>query len=193
MARSGKSDDADGQQSLGDLVALALKDLSSLVRNEISLAKSELKMDARRVGIAAALAVVAFFVGCLLVVLLCFAYAFGLYAAGIWLWASFLIVAGTCLLLIAIAGWVAYGRINRVTGMKMTRQTVMDDIGVLRRIEQGANGSGTPEVTAGTRAAAEIPPPRSLPQDACRQSRLSRSAAPGRIARSPRTAPGFTW
>src|SRR5690242_17861337 len=58
MVRSGTPDGADGQQSLGELVSLAAKDISSLVRYEISLAKSEMRMDARRIGIAAAFAVV---------------------------------------------------------------------------------------------------------------------------------------
>jgi hypothetical protein len=162
MARSGRPDDADGQQSLGELVAAAAKDVSSLLRYEISLAKSEFKMDARRIGITAAIAVVALFVACLLVVLLCFAYAYGLVALGIWDWAAFLIVAGTCLLLIGLAGLVAYIIIRRVTGMRMTRKTVMDDIGMLRRSEPSPNGSGPAgreAVTAG-RAAAEIPPAR---------------------------------
>ena len=162
MVRSGSPDGVDGQQSLGELVALAAKDVSSLVRYEISLAKSELKMDARRIGIAAALAVVGLFVGCLLVVLLCFAFAYGLVAAGIWTWAAFLIVAGTCLLFIGLAGLIAYGRIRKVTGMKMTRQTVMDDLGMLRKSEPSPNGSGptvtNPEVGTGTTA--EIPPAR---------------------------------
>jgi Putative Actinobacterial Holin-X, holin superfamily III len=162
MARSGRPDDADGQQSLGELVAAAAKDVSSLLRYEISLAKSEFKMDARRIGITAAIAVVALFVACLLVVLLCFAFAYGLVALGIWTWAAFLIVAGTCLLLIALGGLVAYLIIRRFTGMRMTRKTVMDDIGMLRRSEPSPNGSGPPgpeAVTAG-RAAAEIPPAR---------------------------------
>ena len=154
MVRSGRPDSAAGQQSLGDLVSGAAKDVSQLVRYEISLAKSELKMDARRIGIAAALAVVGLFVGCLLVVLLCFAFAYGLAAAGIWLWAAFLIVAGTCLLLIALAGLIAYGLIRRVTGMKMTRKTVVDDLGMLRRGDSGPNGSGpaiaNPDVSLGT-------------------------------------------
>jgi hypothetical protein len=164
MVRSGRPDGADGQQSLGELVALAAKDISSLVQYEISLAKSELKMDARRVGIASALGVVGLFVTCLIVVLLCFAYAFGLVAAGIWAWAAFLIVAGTCLLLVGLAGLIAFGRIRKVTGMKMTRQTVMDDIGMLRRSEPSPNGSGpavtNPGVSAGTGTTAEIPPVR---------------------------------
>src|SRR6202012_330981 len=164
MVRSGRPDSAAGQQSLGDLVSGAAKDVSQLVRYEISLAKSELKMDARRIGIAAALAVVGLFVACLLVVLLCFAFAFGLVAAGIWTWAAFLIVAGTCLLLIAIAGLIAFGRIRKVTGMKMTRQTVMDDIGLLRRNEASPNGANpkvaNPEVSVGVGGHAEIPPGR---------------------------------
>jgi hypothetical protein len=162
MARSGRPDDADGQQSLGELVAAAAKDVSSLLRYEISLAKSEFKMDARRIGITAAIAVVALFVACLLVVLLCFAYAYGLVALGIWEWAAFLIVAGTCLLLIGLGGLVAYIIIRRVTGMRMTRKTVMDDIGMLRRSEPSPDGSdpvGREAVTAG-RAAAEISPAR---------------------------------
>lgn len=142
MARGGKPDDAEGQPSLGDLVALAAKDVSQLLRYEISLAKSELKMDARRIGIAAALAVIGLFVGCLLVALLCIAFAYGLVALGIWTWAAFLIVAGTCLLLIALTGLIAFTRVRKVTGMKMTRQTVIDDIGMLRRSDSGAKGSG---------------------------------------------------
>ena len=161
MVRSARPDGADGQQSLGDLVAGAAKDMSQLVRYEISLAKSELKMDARRIGIAAALAVVGLFVECLLVVLLCFAFAYGLNAAGIWLWAAFLIVAGTCLLLIGLAALIAYGRIRKVTGMKMTRKTVVDDLSMLRRSEASANGNAAaianPEVGLGTGAHPEIP------------------------------------
>jgi putative superfamily III holin-X len=164
MVRSGNPGGGDGQQSLGELVALAAKDMSSLVRYEISLAKSELKMDARRIGIASALGVVGLFVACLVVVLLCFAFAYGLVAAGIWTWAAFLIVAGTCVLLIGLAGLIAYGRIRKVSGMKMTRQTVMDDLGMLRKSEPSPNGSGpgvaNPGVGTGTGTTAEIPPAR---------------------------------
>jgi hypothetical protein len=159
MVRTGRPDETDAQQSLGELVATAAKDVSSLVRNEISLAKSELKMDARRIGIAAALAVVSLFVLFLIVIMLCIAFAYGLVALGIWHWAAFLIVAGACLLIIALAGLIAWGRIRKVTGMKMTRKTVMDDIGVLRRSgESSPTGSG---IGAAAGAAAEIPPARS--------------------------------
>jgi hypothetical protein len=165
MVRSGRPDGADGQ-SLGDLVALAAKDMSSLIRYEISLAKQEFKLDARRIAIAAGIGVVALFVLCLIVVLLCFAYAYGLVAAfGIPLWLAFICVAGTCVLLIAVGGAVAYWLIRRVTGMKLTRKTVMDDIGMLRKADPSPNGSAAgvknPEVGAGAGAKAQIPPARS--------------------------------
>lgn len=163
MARSGRLDGTDGQQSLGDLVALAAKDISSLVRYEITLAKSELKLDARRIGIAAALAVIGLFLLCLILILLCFALAYGIVAASGWpTWAGFLVTVGACLLVISVAGLIAWGRVRKVTGMKMTRQTVMADLGILRRSEPSPNGSGpavaNPEVGAGTKAG--IPPAR---------------------------------
>lgn len=142
MVSSGRQDGADGQQSLGDLVALAAKDVSQLVRYEIQLAASELKTDAKRLGWAAGLGVVGLFVACLVVVLLCFALAFGLNAAGIWLWAAFLITAGACVLLILLAALIAYLKVRRVTGMKLTRKSVMEDLDVLRRAEPSADGSG---------------------------------------------------
>ena len=165
MVRSGRPDGADGQQSLGELVALAAKDMSSLIRYEISLAKKEFTLDARRIGIVAGIGVVALFVLCLIVVLLCFAYAYGLVAAfGIPIWLSFICVAGTCVVLIALAAVVAYWLIRRVTGMKMTRKTVMDDIGMLRKADASPNGSSSavknPEVSAGGGAKAQIPPAR---------------------------------
>ena len=82
-------------------------------------------------------------------------------AAGIWLWAAFLIVAGTCLLLIGLAGLIAYGRIRKVTGMKMTRKTVVDDLSMLRRSEPSTDGNApaitNPEVSLGTGPHPEIP------------------------------------
>ena len=166
MVRSGRPDGADGQQSLGELVSQAAKDASALIRYEISLAKREFTLDAKRIGIAAAIGVVGLFALCLIVVLLCFAYAYGLVAAfGISLWLAFICVAATCLLLIAAGVAVAVLLIRRVTGMKLTRKTVMDDIGLLRKGDTSPNGSGAgvknPEVSAGTGAKAQIPPARS--------------------------------
>jgi uncharacterized membrane protein YqjE len=143
MVRSETPEPAGGDQSLGDLVALAAKDVSQLVRYEIDLAKNELKGDAKRVGLAAALAGVAAFVGCLILVLFCIAFAYGLVALGIWHWAAFLIVAGTCVLLAGVAVLIAFLKVRHLSGLRKTRKTVTEGLGMLRHDGQ------QPEITAG--------------------------------------------
>jgi hypothetical protein len=113
-------------------VALAAKDVSQLLRYEIDLAKTELRGDMRRVGIAAGLGGAAAFVGCLMLVLLCFAFAYGLVALGIWTWAAFLIVAGTCVLVIGLAGLIAFLAVRHLSGLRRTRKSVAEGIGALR-------------------------------------------------------------
>ena len=132
MVRSETPEPPGGDQSLGDLVALAAKDVSQLIRYEIDLAKTELKGDAKRVGLAGALAGVAAFVGCLVLVLFCVAFAYGLVTLGIWTWAAFLIVAGTCVLLAAVAVGIALLKLRHLSGLRKTRKTVTEGFGMLR-------------------------------------------------------------
>ena len=138
MVRSETPEPVGADQSLGDLVALAAKDVSQLIRYEIDLAKTELRGDMKRVGLAGALGGVAAFVGCLVLVLLCIALAYGLIALGIWRWAAFLIVAGTCVLLAGAAIGVAILRLRGLSGLKRTRKSVTEGLGMLRRDGQDA-------------------------------------------------------
>jgi uncharacterized membrane protein YqjE len=142
MARSETPEPAGGDQSLGDLVALAAKDVSQLVRYEIDLAKTELRGDVRRIGLAGALGGVAAFVGCLVLVLLCIAFAYGLITLGIWNWAAFLIVAGTCVLLAGVAVGIALLKLRHLSGLRQTRKTVTEGLEMLRHDGQ------QPEITA---------------------------------------------
>jgi uncharacterized membrane protein YqjE len=146
MVRSEVPEPAGDGQSLGDLVALAAKDVSQLIRYEIDLAKNELKGDVQRVGLAAALGGVAAFVACLVLVLLSIALAFGLVALGIWTWAAFLIVAGAYVVFAVLALGIAYLKLRRLSGLKKTRQTVTEGLGILRQDDQP--GSKRPELTA---------------------------------------------
>jgi hypothetical protein len=132
MVHSETPGPAGGDQSLGDLVALAAKDVSQLIRYEVDLAKTELKGDAKRVGIAVAGFGLAAFVGCLVLVLLCFALAFGLVALGIWEWAAFLIVAGACILLAGLGVGLALLKLRKLSGLRVTRKTVTEGLGMLR-------------------------------------------------------------
>jgi Putative Actinobacterial Holin-X, holin superfamily III len=135
---------ADGtDQSIGDLVSVAARDISQLVRYELDLAKIELKSDVKRVGIGGALLAIGGFVACLMLILLCFAFAYGLNALHIWLWASFLIVAGTCLLLTGLAVLVGIMLVRRLNGMSKTRQSLAEGVSVLRRKPAGTSGSAS--------------------------------------------------
>jgi uncharacterized membrane protein YqjE len=136
--------DSAGTASIGELVSVAVKDVSRLLRFEVELAKVELKSDVRRLGIAGALLGVAAFVGCLVLVLLCFAFAYGLIALGIWAWASFLIVAGTCIVLAGLAVLIGYTKVRKLSGLKQTRQTVQDDLALLKREDAGAAAASGP-------------------------------------------------
>ncbi|HVB41102.1 MAG TPA: phage holin family protein [Streptosporangiaceae bacterium] len=127
--------------SVGDLVALAVSDLTQLVKCEVDLAKLELKSDARRLGIGAVLLGMAAFVGCLVLMLLCFAFAYGLMALGIWGWAAFLIVAGACILLAVLAVAIGFTRFRKLSGLRQTRGTVSDDLALIRR-DDSATATG---------------------------------------------------
>src|SRR5215467_13581056 len=108
----GSSGHEPRDSSLGDLVALAVSDLTQLVRCEVDLAKIELKEDARRLRNGAVLLGMAAFVGCLVLMLLCFALAYGLQAAGApgGTWASFLYAAVICIILAVVAGVIGFTR-----------------------------------------------------------------------------------
>ncbi len=146
MVRSETPEPAGAEQSLGDLVALAAKDVSQLIRYELDLAKAELKNDAQRVGLAVVLVGMAAFVGCLMLVMLSWALGYGLITLGIWTWAAFLIVAGAWGLVGVIAIGIAVLRVRRMSGLSKTRQTVTEGLGMLRQNGQQPDGQ-RPELT----------------------------------------------
>jgi uncharacterized membrane protein YqjE len=137
MARSAapQSLGNDSEPSIGDLVSQAIQDVTQLVRCELALAKLELRKDARRLGLAVALLAIAAFAGCLILVMLCWALAYGLVALGIYPWAAFLIVAGVLLLMALLAIFIVVIKVRGVSGLRKTRQTVQQDLALLRRDE----------------------------------------------------------
>ena len=136
----------DSEPSIGDLVSQAIRDVTQLVRCELALAKLELRDDAKRLGLAAALLAITAFTCCLILVLLSFAFAYGLVTLGIWIWAAFLIVAGVWLLLAALAVLIVIVRVRGVSGLGKTRQTVQQDLALLKRDDDTA---ARPAVEAG--------------------------------------------
>jgi uncharacterized membrane protein YqjE len=129
--------DDDGR-SVGELVSGAIKDLTQLVRYEVDLAKVELRADVRRLGLSGALLAIAAFTGFLVLVMLCFALAYGLVALGIWYWAAFLIVAFACVLLAGSAIAIVVLKVRRVSGLRKTRESVQEGLALLRRDDHAA-------------------------------------------------------
>jgi uncharacterized membrane protein YqjE len=142
MAQPETSRPAGSDQSLGDLVALAAKDISQLIRGEISLAKIELKADLKRIAVTAGMAAVLVFFGFFLLLAGMFAAAYGLANIPLPLWAAWLIVLGICFLFILLAGLVAFVVIRRVTGLRTTRTSVQETVTALRSSDK------QPEITA---------------------------------------------
>ncbi len=94
------------ETSVGELIGNITNDLSTLFRQEVELAKAELKQEASKAGKAAGMLGVAGFAGYLAVVLLSFAAVFGL---------ANVIDAGWAALIIAVI-WGLIGAVMYVTG-----------------------------------------------------------------------------
>ncbi|GAA1843252.1 phage holin family protein [Actinomadura bangladeshensis] len=120
-------------KSVGELVALASGSISDLVRAELTLAKMELKADAKKAALSSMMLTIAAVMGGLIVILLSIAFALGLTALGIWSWAAFLIVAGVYAVLAVLLMWLAKKIVKRIEGAKRTRKTLKDDFTALRR------------------------------------------------------------
>ncbi|MEO8556810.1 MAG: phage holin family protein [Actinomycetota bacterium] len=116
--QNGTTEHAPGtaERTLGQLVADATHDLSSIIHSEIALAKAEMAADAKRVGMGAGLFAAAGFLAFLALILLLIAAAYGLVAAGLAPWLSFLIVAIVLLVLGTIMAVVGKGRVSKIKG-----------------------------------------------------------------------------
>ena len=121
------------ERTLGQLVADATHDISSIVQGEIALAKAELGADVKKAGVGAGLFAAAGLFAFLALILLLIAAAFGLVAAGLAPWLSFLIVAGVLLVVGAILALVGKSSISKVKGKpERTIKNAQETIAVIR-------------------------------------------------------------
>ena len=118
-----------GERSLGELVSSATKDLSALVRQEVELAKAELKRDIAKAGKGAGLFSGAGVLGLLSTLFLSIALAFG--TAGlldIALGWGFLIVGVLYLVGAGVLALLGKKQLSEVGPPEKTIATVKDDI-----------------------------------------------------------------
>ena len=100
--------------AVGDIIKDITNDVKLLVQDQIELAKSELVPAAKNGGTGAGLFGAAGYFGVSASILLYFAAAFGLVAAGLAAWLAFLIVAAALLLIAGILAGIGYVFIKRV-------------------------------------------------------------------------------
>jgi len=117
------------EETLGDLVATATRDLSLLIHKEIELAKTEIAGEVKRAGIGAGFLGGAGFTGFFTLTFLSVALALGISAAAdIGEWAGFLIVGAAYGMLAGLLALLGLSKVTKVKPPQRTIRTVKDDI-----------------------------------------------------------------
>lgn len=122
MATRMPEPEANDEPTIGKLIVDATSDLSLLIRNEIELAKSELRFSIKAGGLAAALGAVAGFFSILALIMLSISLAFLLAKLPfVGLFLAFLIVF---VLYAAIAGVLALVAVRKFKQVRAPEQTI---------------------------------------------------------------------
>jgi hypothetical protein len=122
-----------GERTLGQLVADATKDLSTIVRSEIALGKAEVKRDVVAGVAGAAMFVVAGVFAFLALILLLIAAAYGLVEAGLARWLAFLIVGAALLLIGALLALLGKMRLGKISPPERTIRSTKETVAALKR------------------------------------------------------------
>jgi hypothetical protein len=131
------------EQSLGQLVANASRDLSALVRGEIELAKAELKESVTAAGKGAGMFGAAGFLVYLAVLMLSVAAALGIWALGLHPAWGFLIVAGFYLLVAAILALVGMQNVKKAGPPERTMRSIEEAKALMNRSEPNGAAPST--------------------------------------------------
>jgi hypothetical protein len=125
----------DTDPTIGRLVSDASRDISSLITNEIKLAKSELKVSIQAGGIGIALfAAAGFFVLMALIMLsVAIAYFINWNGHGLSLHWAFLIVFGFYLLLAALLAFIGLRKVKKVRGPEKAITQAQEAKQILKR------------------------------------------------------------
>ena len=119
--------------TIGRLVADASRDISSLIHNEIALAKSELKVSVKNGGTGAGLFGAAAFLGVLAVIMISVAFAYFLSMTGLHLAWCFLIVFGAYLLLAGLLGFLGVKKVKKVRAPERAIHQAQESAALLKR------------------------------------------------------------
>lgn len=115
------------ERSLGELVSSATKDLSTLMRQEVELAKLEIKRDVVKAGKGAGLLGAAGALGGLGGILLSVAAAYALNLV-VPTWVAFLLIGALYLLLAGLLALLGKKKLTTISPPTKTIETVKDDL-----------------------------------------------------------------
>ena len=124
---------ATDDPTIGKLVGDVSNDVSSLIRSEIALAKTELKFSAKAGGVGLGLFAAAAFLLVLAVIMLSVAIAYFINFTGLDLAWCFLIVFGFYALVAAVLGLVGYRSVRKVRGPEASIEQLRETKAVLKR------------------------------------------------------------
>ena len=124
---------ATDDPTIGKLVGDVSNDVSSLIRSEIALAKTELKFSAKAGGVGIGLFAAAVFLLVLAVIMLSVAIAYFINFTGLDLAWCFLIVFGVYALIAAVLGLIGYRSVRKVRGPEASIEQLKETKAVLKR------------------------------------------------------------
>ncbi len=119
--------------TLGKLVADASRDVSALLRGEIALAKSELKLSVKAGGLGLGLFAAAAFIAVLAIIMLSVALAYFIHMSGLDLAWCFLIVFVLYLLLAGLLAFVGVRKVKQVKAPERAIHQAQESKNILKR------------------------------------------------------------
>ncbi len=119
--------------TLGKLVADASRDVSALLRGEIALAKSELKLSVKAGGLGLGLFAGAAFIAVLAIIMLSVALAYFIHMTGLDLAWCFLIVFVLYLLLAGLLAFIGVRKVKQVKAPERAIHQAQESKNILKR------------------------------------------------------------
>jgi uncharacterized membrane protein YqjE len=125
----------DTDPTIGKLVSDASRDVSSLIRSEIELAKTELQLSVKAGGTGIALFAAAGFFAVMALIMLSVAFAYFLNwnGQGLALHWAFTVVFGVYLLVAALLGFIGVRKVKKVRGPEKAIAQATETKQILRR------------------------------------------------------------
>jgi hypothetical protein len=140
---------ATAEPSVGSLAQSAMADVSTLIRGEVELAKTEISRSAKKAGIGAGAFGAAGVVLAFSAFFLFIAIAEAITALGLPRWISYLIVWAFLVLVAAVAAFIGMRTMKKIEKPERTIESLKDLPEVLHREQPGARRRDVPTVSNG--------------------------------------------